>query len=175
MNQRIIQLRKAKHVIKKLIGKPCWDVGCGKGVGSSFGLYLGRKIKRKREIRSVTRPWMSIKHDPEFHVLVWCLWRLSKNGRLVVTSDDCENHYKWCKYLRRLTGHKITKMMILNPFFDLQITFTRSYQLDIFCDHGTKEPSIDTNWEVFSPNDLLFGVYPKEWAQRRKKRVPEKK
>lgn len=166
MTNRFNHLRKAKRYIKEFVGKLCWDVGCGRNVGSSFSLQLGRKVKVNTFAYSKTPRKLSFRTVGEHNLLVWCSWRLSKKDNLVVTSDDCENHYKWCKYLRKLAGHKITKAKILNSFFDMQIDFTDGYQLNIFCDHGTREPSIDTNWEIFWPDFYPFGIYPKEWAQK---------
>lgn len=157
MNQ-LNQLGKAKHLIKKLIGKPCWYIRCGEPAGSSFSLALGRKIKRKNKIDNKFLSKSYQENDPEYHLSVWCSWRLSKKNKVVVTSDDCENNYKWCKYLAKLMGTFITKVQVMNQFFDLKIIFSGGYRLDIFCDNGNKEIGPDSQWDLLAPNEILFSV-----------------
>jgi hypothetical protein len=141
----------ARRTARKLIGQPCWDVGCGGSVGSSFNLALGKKIRRKRELTKLEKrlPKIHQRYEQEFSLLVWCTWRLSRKDILLVTSDDCDSNRRWCRLLKQLIDLRITDISVVNQFCDLKILFSNGYQLDIFCDHGNKEPSIDTNWELF--------------------------
>lgn len=158
ITKNIQKIKIINRQFKLLKEKKCWYVSCGRNVGSSFQLCLGEKIRRKKALGNKFHPKSFRENTAEYAFLVWCSWRLSKDDKLIVTSDDCDNHYKWCKYLRKLIGLRIIKIQLMNCFFDFKIIFNEGWQIHIFCDNGNKDPSIDTNWEIFIPGDYLISV-----------------
>lgn len=96
--------------------------------------------------------------------MVWCTWRLSKDGLIIASSSDCVRNEKIHGRLRRLSGQKTIYIQSLGPFYDLKILFSRGWRLDIFCDRGTAKPSTNThaaekmNWEIFAQDDFVLGA-----------------
>ena len=81
----------AKRTLGKLNGKYCWYVTCGYNVGRSFKLWLGKMVKREnvlghpgasRIARKAAKAFPKAVREnfPEYGLLVWCSWRLSKKA-----------------------------------------------------------------------------------------------
>jgi hypothetical protein len=112
-------------------------------------------------------------NDAEFSLLVWTSWRLSKGGDVVLTSSECEDdRYPLKEQLRRrlrirriLTGSKVKSLKIVSPFYDLEISFSNGYRLDILCHRGNMNPTTDpsytpilSNWDIFVPGGFVVKV-----------------
>ena len=171
-----------KRALKNLRGKRCWHVRCGRNVGRSFAIYLGKKVKKMEPpsrsplLRRLAArgPKILRENAPEYELLVWCSWRLSKTvGGVVLMSDDCEGGDDTIKKQLRnrlsirklLKGATIKELKIISRFYDLKIVFSNGCQLDVLCNRGKAKPKIDpsyspiaSNWEIFVPGDFVVGV-----------------
>ena len=168
----------AIRALNDLVGKRCWHVVCGHNVGSSFNLFLGKMVrketppshsKRLRKLEAMG-PKQLRENDAEFSLLVWTSWRLSKRGKVVLTSSDCEDSgFSPKEQLRRrlsirrmLKGATVKSIRVTSPFYDLTIVFSNGYQLDILCHRGNMKPSTDpsytpilSNWNIYVPGDFV--------------------
>ena len=139
-------------------------MSCGRNTGSSFGLALGKKIKRETPLDNKSHPTSFRKYQPEHTVMVWCAWRLSKDGRAIAASGASIRNEIFHSRLRRLSGRKIVSIESSGPFYDLKILFSKGWRLDIFCDRGQTKPCTnahaaeESNWEIFALKDFLLGV-----------------
>lgn len=153
-----------RRTLRRLSGKSCWHVSCGRNVGSSFEFALGRKIGRKIPFDNESQPISFQRHQPEYALMVWCAWRLSKDGQIIAASSDFARDEKFQGLLRRLSDQKIARLQSLSPFYDLKILFSGGWRLDIFCDRGAAKPGTNThtveksNWEIFAQDSFLLGV-----------------
>lgn len=149
---------RLRKMLAKMAGKPCWYVACGGAAGSSFSLAIGGKEKCESPLKNKAHPLAFRANDPEFGLLVWCTWRLSRNGKVFVTSDDCGNKRGSADLLRRLRGRKVLRVSSRTEFCDLVVGFSGAFRLDVFCDHGRIAPSIEANWELFNGARYIGGV-----------------
>jgi hypothetical protein len=79
-------------------------------------------------------------------VLIWCAWRLDGADGPLTSWDDAEQSIK--AGLAKLVGSRIDTLDIAPPAWDMDITFSNSLCLRIFCDHVPGEPSFDGNWDI---------------------------
>lgn len=141
-------------------------------------MYLGRMVKKTSPPSGSMRlkrleamgPRYLRENDPEFSLLVWTSWRISKGGNVVLTSTDCEDtgaplkeQLKRRSSIRRLlAGSMLKSVKVTSPYYDLTILFSNGYQLDILCHRGNMKPSTDpsytpilSNWDIFVPGDFV--------------------
>lgn len=170
--------RIADRAIKDLVGKRCWHVVCGRDVGGSFNLFLGKMVKRTTppsrskliQKMEALKPKYLRENEAEFRLLVWTSWRLSRRGKVVLTSSDCDDDaYSLKEQLRRrlsirrlLKGSTVTSSAIISPFYDLKLVFSNGYELDILCHRGKMKPTTDprftpilSNWDIFVPGNFV--------------------
>ncbi|TBR20331.1 hypothetical protein EPO15_13305 [bacterium] len=152
MNSR---LRAAVEALK---GERCWYVSCGGSVGSSFGLAFGGMVKREAPLKNKTHPPAFRNNNPEFEVMVWSSWRLSKGGRILATSDAWDERPDSAARLRSLKGLRVSKVVAQAAFGDLALSFSDGRRLDVFCDRFLTPSSIENNWELFSGPGRIGGV-----------------
>lgn len=171
----------AERAIKILVGKRCWHVVCGRNVGASFNLFLGKMVKKttppshSKLIRKIeaSKPKFLREYEAEFRLLVWTSWRLSRHGSVVLTSSDCEDDaYPVKEQLRRrlsfgrlLKGSTIKSAEIISPFYDVKLMFNNGYELEILCHRGKMKPTTDprytpvlSNWDIFVPGNFVVKV-----------------
>lgn len=149
---------RPRRDLAKLEGQPCWYVASGGAAGSSFSLAIGGKERRDSPLKNKAHSKVFRNNSPQFALLVWCSWRVSKDGKVVVTSDDCANKDGSAALVRRLKGKKLLRIDCRDSFGDLRIDFADGYRLDIFCDHGRIAPTLDDNWELFAGDRRTGGA-----------------
>jgi len=143
-----------KTAIKHLIGKKCWAVSGGKGTGSMFKVALGKKVKREFPLKKFPLKNKHLsKHlryfDGEFRLFVQCCaWRLQKKNKVICSSTETQETIGF--EIKKLVGHRISQINLLNSALDLSVEFDKMYTLTLFCDQ-TYEPKPLTNYTVFCP------------------------
>jgi hypothetical protein len=150
-------LAEVNRSLKRLEGLSCWYAATGGG-GSSFSLAFGKRVKRDKPLKNHALPKYYRTHEGEFALLVWCSWRLSRDGKVAATSDDCHNDESLVAALLKLRGARVERVRFDRDFGDLRFDFSSGRRLDVFCDHGELEPSFDANWELFAPGERLAGA-----------------
>ena len=163
-NKSPLSQTDVSRALQGLSGQTCWYVSCGQNTGSSFGLALGKKIKRGTPLDNKSHPASFQKYQPEHSLMVWCAWRLSKDGRAIAASSDSVRAEILHSHLRRLSGQKIASIESSGPIYDLRILFSTGWRLDVFRDCEEIKPSANTradeasNWEIFAKGDFVLGV-----------------
>lgn len=152
MNQRL------RTAIGALKGERCWYVSCGGSAGASFSLAFGGKLKRESPLKNKAHPPAFRNNDPEFEVLVWSSWRLSKGSRVLATSDAWDERPDSAARLRSLKGLRVAKVGVGGEFGDLTLSFSDGRRLDVFCDRFRTPSSIENNWELFGGPNRIDGV-----------------
>lgn len=152
MNSRL------RRSVRNLTGKRCWYVSCGGAVGSSFKLAVGEMVKRESPLGNKAHPPIFRANYPEFGVLVWSSWRLSKGNRVLATSDAWDERPDSAARLRSLKGLRVSQVVVRGGFGDLALSFSDGRRLDVFCDRFRTPSSIENNWELFGGPDRIGGV-----------------
>ena len=136
---------------------PCWKVGVGDSVGSSFRLAFGRKLSRLVPRMVEHRIIQEYQDYGEATLLVWCAWRLDSESRPLTSSDDAAEGIE--RGLSELVGATVEGVEVLVPAWDLNVSFSNKLHLKVFCDHVPGDPSIEVNWELFR-DDVSLHVGP---------------
>ena len=153
---RVADIREqaqALDIQASLLGKKCWDVGCGAAAGSSFSLSFGKKLLQCPPSTSAKAVEKYGQFERELKLLVWCSWTLN-NGRGPVTSSDDETPGLE-KGLRRLSGRTVQSAEIGADWY-LRLAFSGGMMLTIFPDHVGPAASFDGNWELWRQRDAYI-------------------
>jgi hypothetical protein len=143
--------------IRSLEGLECWAVHCGGAAGSTFQLALGER-------RPLPAPFKKTKHaeslpqfEAEASILIWCAWRLDASAGPVTSWDDTNESVEAA--LTKLIGSRIDSVELIPPAWDMNIKFSNSLCLRVFCDHVPGDPSFEGNWDVRT-QDVSITVGP---------------
>jgi hypothetical protein len=126
---------------------PCWNLNCGRGVGASFSLDLGKRIPRRVPRFSDNRIVEVEEECGEVQILVWCTWRLDAACGPLTSSDDSDHGIQ--RGLSKLIGSTVETIAVISPAWDLTVRFSNGLTLKVFCDHVPGDPSIHGNWDFF--------------------------
>lgn len=141
--------------LRAVVGKRCWDINAGPGLGASFSLSLGEKSLREPPLARSRRP-PDEQFISEYKILVWCTWRLDGPSAPVTSSDQEENNI--ATGLSVVVNQYVAGISATAPAWDLVIDFDRGYRLSVFCDHLPENSTIEQNWELWHHNvGLLTG------------------
>jgi hypothetical protein len=154
--------KEISDCLNSIVNLKCWYVNCGKGVGSSFSISLGKKIARKRPLTNLKQSEEYRHYEGEVNLLIWCSWRLD-NAEKPITSSD-EDVEKIEQGLNILFEKVLLKIEVIPPAWDLVILFSEGYQLRIFCDHLPGGSSYDGNWDLKVGEKILFAGPGIEWG-----------
>jgi hypothetical protein len=133
-------------ILPSLTGLECWYVSCGGAAGSTFQLSLGRKITRAVPLRNTAHSEEFRRFEGEIGLYVWCAWRLDGSDGPLTSWDDTNESVD--RGLNELIGSCIVSLEIFPPVWDLNIRFSNSLSLRVFCDHVPGSPSFDGNWDL---------------------------
>jgi hypothetical protein len=129
-----------------LKGLECWYVSCGGAAGSTFQLTLGGKVRRPVPLKNPAHSEEFRQFEGEVGLFVWCAWRLDGTDGPVTSWDDTNESVE--AGLKKLIGSRIDAVEVVPPAWDMNIKFSNSLCLRVFCDHVPGEPSFDGNWDV---------------------------
>ncbi len=164
----------AAEIKSALLGRRCWYAYVS--VGNTPRLVLGRRLPRpldELEARRKVRYGMAArgqKPNPqvmaqrrkcgwdkfrgESELLVWCAWRLDRQGGTGTSWDDKPDR---CEAgIRSLIGQTVSAVEITDRW-DLVLEFNGKSILRVFPDHIGASASFDGNWELWRP-DQLYSV-----------------
>ena len=147
--------------LAEVAGKPCWHVGAGGRVGSSFSLALGGKVERDRPLRHAPETDEAKRYQGEFRFLVWCSWRLGNSGAAIASSDQEPDNI--AAALEVLRGNVLVEAVAQPPAWDLCLRFRDGCLLSVFCDHLRGDASIEQNWELWHGSRALLVGPGYEW------------
>lgn len=153
----------AAEIRMALQGKRCWYGYVG--IGCTFAIDLGRKVARdpavvalhkrllKKFPKMTAHPEEHLRYEGESHLLVWCSWRMDDDRGPVASSD---NESPRCEAaIERLIG-KTVRRVDIGSAWDLRMEFSSGLVVSIFPDHVGPDASIDTNWELWRPEQAYF-------------------
>ncbi len=138
------------NIMNQFVGKVCWGVLSGPPSASHIHLYLGEKIKNEKFLPKKL-PYELDKYDGEYHLGVFCEWRLQSNGHVITGASEPNNlDGPLVTGLKRIINKKITKVELTDDCGDLTVFFDDIY-LKIFCNYTGNEDSEyfeqdETNW-----------------------------
>lgn len=142
---------QAAEIKLGLLGKKCWQVGCGGAAGYSFTLDLGEKLVRPAPARKSSQT--KTQFVGESHLLVWCSWVLyGPRGPITSSNDETEGLEKG---LARLVGQTVQAVDI-EPQWCLSVSFSHGLLLKVFPDHVGPMAIFDGNWELWRPLDAYL-------------------
>ncbi len=133
-------------LIPSLKGLECWYASTGGAAGSSFQLTLGGKVRRPLPLKNPNHSDEFRRFEGEVSLFVWCAWRLDGTDGPVTSWDDRNESVE--AGLEKLIGSRIDTIEVIPPAWDMNIKFSNSLCLRVFCDHVPGEPSFDGNWDV---------------------------
>lgn len=138
--------QELSRLIASLNGLECWHVSCGGAAGPTFQLVLGGKVRRAAPLKNPAATEEFRQFEGEMGLYVWCAWRLDGTEAPVTSWDDMQDTV--VAGLEKLVGSRIDAIEIIPPAYDLNILFSNSLRLRVFCDHVPGEPSFDGNWDL---------------------------
>lgn len=144
MNEKIPD--ELDRAVSTLAGLECWAVHCGGAAGSSFQLALGERIPLPAPAKKTKHSDSLPQVEGEAGVLVWCAWRLDSTDGPVTSWDDTDESVD--RGLNKLIGSRIVSVEVLPPVWDMNMRFSNSLTLRVFCDHVPGSPSFDGNWDL---------------------------
>ncbi|WP_437306059.1 hypothetical protein [Sorangium sp. So ce388] len=140
--------------LNAVIGQPCWHVGAGGAVGSSFSLALGARVSRGRPLRNPEESEEIKLFQGEFRFLIWCSWRLDGDASPLASSDQGTESI--VQSLGVLCTQTLVGATCYAPAWDLRLDFSAGFRLSVFCDHLPGDASIEQNWELWHGNEALL-------------------
>ena len=145
------------RIISSLKGLECWYVSFGGAAGSTFQLALGGKVRRPVRLKNPAHSDEFRQFEGQVGLFVWCAWRLDSTVGPVTSWDDTNESAE--AGLEKLIGTRIDTVEVVPPAWDMNIEFSNSLCLRVFCDHVPGEPSFDGNWDVRT-QDMSIAVGP---------------
>jgi hypothetical protein len=146
---------KLRSEFRKVIGKECWGIVAGAGTGSSMNVQIGNKILRTKPLDNTALAHDVRNFEAEYSIYIECVWRLdSDKGIICGAWDDNSKKGKMLQGLNHLLGNQITRIIILEPAYDLIIEFSNSFKLKVFCDQVNEKDGND-NYSLFTPTEII--------------------
>lgn len=148
--------KEMKDNLNKLIGKSCWYVIGGKGVGSHVDIGIGGKIPQKKTLKNNFLSDDEKKFESEYSFFIRdASWRLRKNEQVLcswVTPPLSNNKSP----LTLIAGFKISSINFDEVTFDISIVFDEIYFLDIFCGWKDSDVDISENYLLHTSLGIFF-------------------
>jgi hypothetical protein len=141
------------RLIPSLKGLECWYVTCGGAAGSTFQVVLGGKVRRPVPLKNPAHSEDFRQFEGEVGLYVWCAWRLDGSDGPVTSWDDANGSVE--AGLKKLIGSRLEFVEVVPPAWDMNIKFSNSLCLRVFCDHVPGDPSFDGNWELTTQNVVI--------------------
>src|SRR5262249_33872405 len=129
------------RTVASVQGIKCSRVYCGGAAGSTFQLALGDVVARLLPEREPVHTDESCQLETEASIVVWCAWRLDRSDGPLTSWDDTNESVE--AGLTRLIGARVDSIEVIPPAWDVNIKFSNSLCLRVFCDHVPGEPSFD--------------------------------
>jgi hypothetical protein len=143
--------------ILSLPGLACWYVSCGGAAGSTFELSFGQEVRRRFPLKNSAHSAEFRQFEGEVSLLVWCAWRLDSPDTCLTSWDDTNDSVE--RELTKLVGARVRSIDLVGPCWDINLMFSNSLCLRVFCDHVPGEPSFDGNWDL-TTQEVLIAIGP---------------
>lgn len=148
---------KLQEIVARVVHKICWCVDAGGSGGNTFGLHIGDKLPWPIPLRDGAHRDKLGDFQGEFHVIVWCTWRLDAVDKPIASSDEDPDVI--AAALQVLVGKTVCSMHVAPPAWDLSIGFSGGLNLEVFCDHIPGDPSFSGNWDL-AIDDIILCAGP---------------
>ena len=114
-------------------------------IGSNIFVEFGKKIEEilKNGRKTTFREWSIWIGDAS--------WRISKNGKYVVGSDDYPQSIQ--HHIQELVGLQFVHSNFLSSFLDIEFDFENGYKLTTFFNWSEED-----QWTIFLPNGANIGT-----------------
>jgi hypothetical protein len=143
------ELAKAK-ITEFIKGRKCWYAFC---TGSAFQMAFGQKLRRDRELKNQHHPLVYRQFEGESGLVVWCTWRIEGSQGPIASSESKE---RLCiDSIPKAIGRTVLAVEI-GPGWNLRIEFSGGLVLTVFPDNVGPSHIIDSNWELWRPEDGYF-------------------
>jgi len=120
--------------VLSLIGKECWGVVGGVGVGSTISLSMGDKYPKSIHSKNMLLSEDVRKNDSEFSLMIYCPWRIEDTNRIFCGSHHSnEMNGPYQDSFNRITGAIITNVICTLPAYDLKLVFNNGISINIVC------------------------------------------
>lgn len=136
--------------LRAIEGQECWYVSIGGCTYPSFELALGAKVPRAQPLGNQRQDAVFRENDPSHSLLVWCCWRLRTESEVLGTGSDPESDSSESP-LCVLVGQRVVSVRCEAPVWDLRLSFTGGFVLDLFAESSGREGSGLPNWELRVP------------------------
>ena len=94
-------------------------------------------------------------NDNLYALWIECAWRIENNNKVIATSaDDIEPITGLIARSVKMLEGKVVDLVEINPFYDLRITFTDGFCLNVFCIFSYS-CEFETNWYLAIPEQNL--------------------
>ena len=158
-------------LLAEFVGLECWGVTAGTGAGSHVSIDLGGKILRLKPLKNPIVSDLVRDYVSEFSVFVEnCDWRLESSERVLCSSkNDNREGQEMLVGLGNLLGCVTERLESNCPGHDLNIYFSKSIVLRLFCDSCSEEEG--DNYSLFAGTLVTtIGPWGKLAFTRRTKR-----
>jgi hypothetical protein len=144
-------------------GKTCWGVLAGFPNASYIHLHFGERIEREKIIKNNNLPYDLDKYNGEYHIGIFCTWRLQRDNRPITGS--CESNKvdgPLVKGIQNLINKTVSSIEIIDECGDLKIKFG-DLCLNVFCNYTGNEDEDyciqeDSNWNLTYKGDIIVEV-----------------
>jgi hypothetical protein len=140
-------------LIHRIKGLECWEVSCGGSAGSMFQLALGQKIPLPIPPKESKYAHLFPQFEGEGNIFVLCPWRVDGPDGPLTSWNDTKETFK--PILTKLAGTRIESIGVIPPAWDMNVRFSNSLCLHIFCDRIAGSPNYDANWHLRFGNVIL--------------------
>ncbi len=140
-------------VLQRMIGLQCWSIIAGKPSGSMVSFDFGRKILRNNPIANPELTDDQRNYIGEVSLFTYfCPWRIEAGDDIICSwNDDNSEDGPMLRALYRLLDEKVEHVELLRPGLDLNIHFSGSLVLRLFCDQTDEEEGAN-NYVYFAPD-----------------------
>jgi hypothetical protein len=143
-------------VLKRLIGRRCIGFTAGETTGSVVDLEFEPRRLRRRPLRNPHLTMEQQLGDPEYALLVECVWRLDSKEEIICGAwDNNELNGSMMRGLRQLVGQELESFVLSEPSYDLILLFKDGFVFKIFCDQVRTDHEED-NYSVFFPEGVII-------------------
>lgn len=147
-----MKIQGVHDFLAQVINQRCWYASAGGSVGSTFSLSFGDRLQRQIPLNNQSHSPEFREYCGEYALFCWCSWRLSKLDRFVASSTSVEASV--CRALDGLVGQSIDNIIAQEPYFDLSVSLTGGYRLELFCNNAND--FFDGDWELTTREEVVY-------------------
>lgn len=150
-----VSIDYVRQELQNIVGRACWNVNSGEAVGTTFQLSFGEKIPRLKPLTNPTLTDEYRHNDGETNLLVWCSYRLLRDGAMVASDRTSEKAIH--QILKASVLHSCPKIVTISESADLVIEFDNGVVVDIFA-NCIRCGRTANHWDIWTRKRGLFAT-----------------